>query len=63
MVLTGADPVGNGALSSKRAEYAGPTGLKGLIASPRVTAIAVFASMGGLVYGCECCDLPCTIED
>lgn len=40
-------------LSAKRAQFAGPTGLKGIIANGKTTAIAFFASLGGLVYGCE----------
>ncbi|KAK4552452.1 hypothetical protein LTR86_010295 [Recurvomyces mirabilis] len=38
-------------LSGKRAQLAGPTGLKGIIYNGKTTAIAFFASLGGLVYG------------
>lgn len=38
-------------LSAKRAQYAGPSGLKGLFYNGRTTAIAFFAALGGLVYG------------
>lgn len=41
----------NGPLSSKREKLVRPTGLKGLFANGRVFGIAVFASLGGLVYG------------
>ncbi|PNS14668.1 hypothetical protein CAC42_1690 [Sphaceloma murrayae] len=41
----------NAGLSNKRGEFAGPTGAKGLIANGHAFAIAVFASMGGLIYG------------
>jgi len=40
-----------GALSEKRARYAGPGGLKGLIANSKTFGIAVFAALGGFVYG------------
>ncbi|KAF2225655.1 general substrate transporter [Elsinoe ampelina] len=40
-----------GGLSAKRLQHAGPGGIKGLLANTHVTAIAVFASMGGFVYG------------
>ncbi|OJJ50640.1 hypothetical protein ASPZODRAFT_55775 [Penicilliopsis zonata CBS 506.65] len=45
-----APTAGNG-LSSKRAEYAGRSGIKGLLDNGHTTAIAFFASLGGLVYG------------
>lgn len=41
------------ALSKKRAQFAGPSGIKGLLSSAHVFAIAVFASLGGFVYGCK----------
>ncbi|KPI41267.1 putative quinate permease [Cyphellophora attinorum] len=50
MVSGGAD-FGQAALSQKRAQFAGPSGIKGLIGSSHVFAIAVFASLGGFVYG------------
>lgn len=40
------------ALSSRRAHLAGPSGVKGLMSNLRIFAIAVFASLGGFVYGC-----------
>jgi len=42
---------GANTLSAKRAKYAGPTGLKGLMATSKTTAIACFAALGGFVYG------------
>ena len=41
-------------LSAKRAQFSGPSGLQGIIANGKTTAIAFFASLGGLVYGCKC---------
>jgi len=41
-----------GGLSARRAQFAGPNGLKGILQNGKVTAIAFFASLGGLVYGC-----------
>lgn len=38
-------------LSERRAQFAGPSGIKGLLSNLRIFAIAVFASLGGLVYG------------
>ncbi|KUL81931.1 hypothetical protein ZTR_10352 [Talaromyces verruculosus] len=38
-------------LSQRRAQLAGPSGVKGLLANTRILAIAVFASLGGFVYG------------
>ncbi|MCO5566239.1 hypothetical protein L7F22_019915 [Adiantum nelumboides] len=38
-------------LQRRRAALAGEPGVKGLMQNARTTAIAVFASMGGLVYG------------
>ncbi|KAJ5484707.1 hypothetical protein N7539_004695 [Penicillium diatomitis] len=39
------------ALSQRRAQLAGPAGVKGLVSNLRTLAIAVFASLGGFVYG------------
>jgi len=39
------------AFSKRRAQFAGPPGIKGLLQNSNVFAIAVFASLGGLVYG------------
>lgn len=45
-------PTGTGeGLSAQRARFAGPSGLKGIIASGKTTGIAFFASLGGFVYG------------
>ncbi|KAI7544124.1 putative MFS monosaccharide transporter [Hortaea werneckii] len=45
-------PVGDSnTLSARRAQYAGPPGLKGLIHNRKTTSIACFAALGGLVYG------------
>ena len=41
-----------GGLSEARLQYAGPNGLKGIIYNGKTSAIAFFASLGGLVYGC-----------
>ena len=38
-------------LSAARARLAGPSGFKGILASRKTSAIAFFASLGGLVYG------------
>jgi len=38
-------------ITQRRLELAGKPGIAGLLANGRTTAIAVFASMGGLVYG------------
>lgn len=40
-------------LSHRRAQLAGPSGVKGLLANTKILAIAVFASLGGFVYGCK----------
>lgn len=40
-------------LSAKRARFAGPSGLKGIMANGKTSSIAFFASLGGLVYGCQ----------
>ncbi|KAJ6119156.1 hypothetical protein N7523_003436 [Penicillium sp. IBT 18751x] len=42
---------GQHALSQRRAQLAGPSGVKGLLSNLRIFAIAVFASLGGFVYG------------
>lgn len=39
-------------LSAKRARFAGPSGLKGIIHNGKTSAIALFAALGGFVYGC-----------
>ena len=39
--------------SAKRARFAGPSGIKGIIHNGKTTAIALFAALGGFVYGCE----------
>lgn len=44
--------LGHGALSAKRAQFAGLPGIAGLFSNLHVLAIAVFASLGGFVYGC-----------
>jgi hypothetical protein len=41
------------AVSAKRAELAGKAGIFGLISNKKTSAIGLFASLGGLVYGCE----------
>ena len=46
-------------LSSKRAQYAGPSGFKGIIHNGKTSAIAFFASLGGFVYGCKLAVLSC----
>lgn len=38
-------------LQRRRAALAGKPGVAGLIQNARTTAIALFASMGGLIYG------------
>lgn len=48
---------GDKALSQRRAHLAGPSGIKGLIYNYRIFSVAVFASLGGFVYGCEFVDL------
>jgi hypothetical protein len=40
-------------LSQKREQIAGPSGLKGLTSNKKTFLIGLFASLGGLVYGCE----------
>ena len=40
-------------LSAKRAQYAGPSGIKGILHNGKTSAIATFAALGGFVYGCE----------
>lgn len=44
---------GETAVSAKRAELAGKTGILGLLSNKKTTLIGLFASLGGLVYGCE----------
>lgn len=41
------------ALSTKRAQFAGPAGMKGIFKNGKTSAIATFAALGGFVYGCE----------
>jgi len=38
-------------LSKRRAQFAGPAGVKGLVQNSRIFLLAVFASLGGFVYG------------
>ncbi|KAL4767178.1 general substrate transporter [Aspergillus nidulans var. acristatus] len=38
-------------LSARRAQYAGPSGMKGILKNGKTTAIAAFAALGGFVYG------------
>jgi len=52
-MVVGAGASGHAALSQKRLQFAGPSGVKGLLQNKRIFAIAVFASLGGFVYGCE----------
>ncbi|KAI5244571.1 general substrate transporter [Aureobasidium subglaciale] len=42
---------GHDALSKRRAQFAGPSGIKGLMQNSRIFLLAVFASLGGFVYG------------
>lgn len=42
---------GETAISAKRAELAGKAGIYGLISNKKTSAIGLFASLGGLVYG------------
>ena len=44
-------PVGAEGLSAARERYAGPTGMKGLLANGKTSGIALFAALGGFVYG------------
>jgi hypothetical protein len=44
---------GGNALSAKRAQYAGPSGMKGIIHNGKTSLIATFAALGGFVYGCR----------
>lgn len=44
---------GETAVSAKRAELAGKTGIWGLLSNKKTTLIGLFASLGGLVYGCK----------
>ncbi|KAJ5691920.1 Major facilitator superfamily domain general substrate transporter [Penicillium macrosclerotiorum] len=44
---------GETAISAKRAELAGKGGIWGLLSNKKTSAIGLFASLGGLVYGCE----------
>ncbi|KAJ5550586.1 hypothetical protein N7535_001471 [Penicillium sp. DV-2018c] len=42
---------GESAISAKRAELSGKGGIRGLLGNKKTTAIGLFASLGGLVYG------------
>lgn len=42
---------GHALISERRKALAGKAGAAGLVANARTTFIAIFASMGGLVYG------------
>jgi hypothetical protein len=44
---------GESLVSAKRAELSGKNGLKGLLSNKKTTCIGLFASLGGLVYGCK----------
>lgn len=44
---------GETAISAKRAQLAGKHGMMGLLSNKKTTCIGLFASLGGLVYGCE----------
>lgn len=44
---------GETAISAKRAELSGKNGFKGLLSNKKTTCIGLFASLGGLVYGCK----------
>jgi hypothetical protein len=47
-------PAGSGeGLSAKRAQFAGPSGIQGIIQNRKTSLIASFAALGGFVYGCE----------
>ncbi|KAK7203971.1 putative sugar transporter, high affinity [Myxozyma melibiosi] len=46
----GGDAIPN-QISSRRLRLAGPRGIRGIVANSQIFAIAVFASLGGLVYG------------
>lgn len=52
---TGGTSEGMDVLSKRRAQFAGPSGVKGLVQNSKIFALAVFASLGGFVYGCKCC--------
>jgi hypothetical protein len=52
-------PAGSGQdLSAKRAQFAGPSGIQGIIQNRKTSLIASFAALGGFVYGCEFVDTP-----
>lgn len=53
--MVAATASGDKVLSQRRAQLAGPSGIKGLLSNLKIFAIAVFASLGGFVYGCEFC--------
>lgn len=50
-MMTGMAGAAGGELQQRRAAMAAQPGAAGLIKNARTTAIAVFASMGGLIYG------------
>lgn len=49
--MMGGNAGGHSELQARRAALAAKPGAAGLIANRKTTSIAVFASMGGLVYG------------
>ena len=51
----------DGPLSARRARLAGPSGVAGLFHNRKTVGIAFFASLGGLVYGCEGFPIPGTL--
>ncbi len=55
-------PTDAGALSAKRAQFAGPAGVKGIINNGKTTLIATFAALGGFVYGCTSVSTPIRFE-
>ena len=47
-------------VSAKRVELAGnKVGWRGLVRSKKTFGISLFASLGGLVYGCKCARIRC----
>lgn len=48
-----APPLGEGAVSAKRAQIAGKSGIMGMLSNKKTSLIGLFASLGGLVYGCK----------
>lgn len=39
-------------MSQARAKLAGPSGFQGIVSNGKTFGIAMFAAVGGLVYGC-----------